>query len=76
MEGYGVPTFLNLTQNNVHFGEDEHILIPIDIYTQSDFFGIGTFTYYIRFNLYINGESFLFYTYVSVDVEPGKFMQQ
>ena len=74
MKGSGVSTVLNLTQDNVNFCGDEYILIPIDIYTQSDFLGIGTFKFYIRFYSYINDKHFYFYTYISVDVEPGKYM--
>ena len=74
MEGYELPTFLNLTQDNVNYCGDEYILIPIGIYTQSDFFAIGTFKFYISFNLRINGEHFYQYAYVSVDVEPGKHL--
>ena len=72
MEGYDLSIFLNLTQDTANFCGDEYILIPIDVYTQSDFFAIGTFEFQISFDLRINGDYFYQHTYVSVDVDPGK----
>ena len=73
-EGFFFSTFLNLTEDFVNFCGDKYILIPVDIYTQSEVIAIGSFRFYIRFYLDINGEHFSPYTYVSVDVDPGKHM--
>ena len=67
-------TYLNLTQDVVNFCGDEYILIPVDIYTQSEVIAIGSFRFYVRFYFDINGENFYPYTYVWVDVDPGKYM--
>ena len=73
-EGFFFSTFLNLTQDFVNFCGDKYILIPVDIYTQSEVIAIGTFRFYIRFYFDINGEYFSPYTYVSVDIDSGKYM--
>ena len=73
-QGYEKNISLSLTEHNVNFCGDEHILIPIDIYTQSDFFAIGTYRFYIDFSLYINGAYFYFNTRLLVDVDSGKYM--
>ena len=64
---------LNVTQNNVDFCEDEHILIPIDVYTHSKFVGIGTFNFLSCIELSINSERFIrLFALVSVNVSSGE----
>ena len=75
VEGYELSTFLNLTQDDVNFCGNEYILIPIDVYTQSEFFAIARFYFHYGFRLHINDEHWYLYAHISVDADPGKYVQ-
>ena len=75
-DGYELPTPLYLTQDNVNFCGDDYILIPIDVYAQSEFFAIGTFEFYIDLSFGISDEYFYLYTPVFVEVDPGKYINR
>ena len=71
-EELGDANFWNLPLNNVNFCEDGHILIPIDIYTQSKFFGIGIHEFYANFDFFVNDKFLYLRTAILVDVTSGK----
>ena len=73
-QGYSVFISLNLTKDTVTFCDDKYILFPIDIYTQSEFFGIGPHRFYIYIDFFINNSIFHIHTYASVNVSPGEYM--
>ena len=74
VKGYEDSSFLNLTQDNVSSCENEHILIPVDIYTQSELFGIGTYLSYVE--IYFNTNDAYFYVGadLSIVVHSGKYI--
>ena len=74
LEGSGDANLLTLTLDDVNSCGNEHILIPIDIYTQSEFFGIGTYFFGVKISFIINHRFFFCYTYFSVDVNFGKYI--
>ena len=74
LEGSGDANLLTLTLDDVNSCGNEHILIPIDIYTRSEIFGIGTYHFEIEISFIINGSYFYRYTLFSVDVNFGKYL--
>ena len=71
-EGSGDANLLSLTLDNVNSCGADHIYIPIDIYTQSDLFGIGTYLFEVNIGFYINDTSFYAGAGLSMDVNSGK----
>ena len=74
VEGSGDDNLLNLTIDDVKSCGDEHILVPVDIYTVSEFYGIGTYLFEVDVSFYIDGTYFYVYAYLAVDVNSGKYL--
>ena len=75
VEGSGDANLLNLTLDDVNSCGNEHILIPIDIYTQSAIFAIGTYYFSVTITFTINDKSVHVSTTLSMDVNYGKYVQ-
>ena len=74
VEESGDAKILNLTLDDVNFCGNEHILIPVDIYTRSEIFGIGTYSFEVDISFIINHNYFYAYTNLLLDVSFGKYL--
>ena len=75
VEGSKQADLLNFTLDDVIFCVDEYILIPIDIYTRSELYGIGTYPFVIYLSLNINYTEYVYaQTDFLVDASSGKYL--